>query len=67
MAMGSPSPGGGASKYADDPKKLTCDPAVDPESAPTTTYKGKDYYFCSQGERLRFLMNPVRYMREAGK
>jgi YHS domain-containing protein len=34
---------------------------------PTTTYKGKAYYFCSAAERLRFIMNPETYLKGAGK
>ena len=54
-------------KFADDPKRLTCSPPVDPDSAPTTTYKGKAYYFCTAAERLRFILNPERYLKEGGK
>jgi len=57
-------PAGGAT--ADDPKKLTCAAAVDPDNAPSTTYKGKTYYFCSAADRLRFIMNPVAYLKGAG-
>lgn len=53
-------------KIADDPKKLACSPAVDPDNAPTTTYKGKAYYFCSAAERLRFITNPEAYLKAAG-
>ena len=56
-----------AAKFADDPKKLTCSPAVDPDNAPTTTYKGKAYYFCSAAERLRFIQNPEAYLKAAGR
>ena len=55
-------PAGGAT--ADDPKKLTCATAVDPDNAPSTTYKGKTYYFCSAADRLRFIMNPVAYLKK---
>lgn len=51
---------------ADDPAKLTCATPVDPDNAPTTTYKGKAYYFCSAADRLRFIMNPVGYLKGAG-
>lgn len=51
---------------ADDPKKLTCATAVDPDNAPSTTYKGKTYYFCSAADRLRFIMNPETYLKGAG-
>lgn len=52
--------------FADDPKKLVCSPAVDPDAAPTTTYKGKAYYFCTNAERLRFITNPETYLKEKG-
>lgn len=55
-----------AAKVAGDPKKLACSPAVDPENAPTTTYKGTAYYFCSAAERLRFIQNPEAYLKAAG-
>jgi YHS domain-containing protein len=51
---------------ADDPKKLVCDAAVNPDDAPTTTYRGKRYYFCTAAERLRFIRNPETYLKEAG-
>lgn len=54
-------PAGGA--MAQDPKTLKCSPPVDPENAPTTTYKGKAYYFCTAAERLRFIMNPETYLK----
>jgi YHS domain-containing protein len=37
-----------------------------PDNAPTTTYKGKTYYFCSAAERLRFIRNPETYLKAAG-
>jgi YHS domain-containing protein len=52
--------------FADDPKKLVCSPAIDPDAAPTATYKGKAYYFCTDAERLRFISNPETYLREKG-
>ena len=55
-----------SAKVADDPTKLACSPAVDPDNAPTTTYKGKAYYFCSAAERLRFITNPEAYLKAAG-
>ena len=55
-----------SAKVADDPKKLVCSPAIDPDNAPTTTYKGKAYYFCSAAERLRFITNPEAYLKAAG-
>ena len=41
-----------------DPSKLTCPSGFDPARAPSTTYDGKTYYFCSTGERDRFLTDP---------
>lgn len=55
-----------SAKVSDDPKKLVCSPAVDPDNAPTTTYKGKAYYFCSAAERLRFITNPEAYLKASG-
>ena len=52
--------------FADDPKKLVCATAIDPDQAPTTTYKGKAYYFCTSAERLRFISNPETYLKEKG-
>jgi YHS domain-containing protein len=42
-----------------DPAKLSCVPAIDPETAPKTTYQGKTYYFCSAKERDEFRTNPA--------
>lgn len=53
-------------KTADDPKKLACTPKIDLDNAPTTTYKGKAYYFCTAADRLRFIMNPEAYLKSAG-
>ena len=52
--------------FADDPKKLVCATAIDPDNAATTTYKGKAYYFCTSAERLRFISNPETYLKEKG-
>jgi YHS domain-containing protein len=64
---GHAAPPSGSAKVADDPKKLACSPVIDPENAPTTTYKGKAYYFCSAAERLRFIQNPEAYLKAAGR
>lgn len=48
------------------PKAIDCGDAVDPETAPNATYKGKTYYFCSAAERLRFLLNPETYLKDKG-
>lgn len=52
--------------FATDPKKLVCAQAVDPDAAPSTTYKGTAYYFCSAADRLRFIMNPERALKGGG-
>ncbi len=41
-----------------DPTKLTCPAGFDPARAPTTTYEGKQYYFCSAEDRDKFLTDP---------
>jgi YHS domain-containing protein len=41
-----------------DPAKLTCSPAVGRNTAATTTYEGKTYYFCSAADRGKFLTDP---------
>jgi YHS domain-containing protein len=41
-----------------DPAKLSCVPAIDPRSAPSTIFAGKTYYFCSKRERDEFLKDP---------
>jgi YHS domain-containing protein len=43
-----------------------CAQPVDPETAPSTTYKGKTYYFCSAADRLRFIMNPETALKGGG-
>jgi YHS domain-containing protein len=41
-----------------DPAKLSCAAGFDPATAPTATYQGKTYYFCSTMDRDRFLTDP---------
>jgi hypothetical protein len=41
-----------------DPAKLTCPAGFDPARAPSTTYEGKQYYFCSAEDRAKFLTDP---------
>ena len=41
-----------------DPAKLACPAGFDPAAAPSTTYEGKTYYFCSPEDRDRFLIDP---------
>ena len=56
-----PSGGGGAMimvQTAFDPSKLSCSPQIDPRAAPSTSYEGKTYYFCSESDRAEFLKNP---------
>jgi YHS domain-containing protein len=42
---------------------LTCQPAVDPKTAPRATYNGKAYYFCSAADRDQFLESPAKYLQ----
>jgi len=58
--MGQPAPGGGMImvQTAFDPAKLSCSPAFDPKSAPSTVYEGKTYFFCSEKDRAEFLVDP---------
>lgn len=37
---------------------------VDPATAPSTTYKGKVYYFASAQDRLKFIRNPETYLKK---
>jgi YHS domain-containing protein len=41
-----------------DPSKLSCSPQFDPSTAPSTSYEGKTYYFCSEADRDEFLKDP---------
>jgi hypothetical protein len=41
-----------------DPARLTCSAGFDPARAPSTTYEGKQYYFCSAEDRDKFLTDP---------
>jgi len=52
--------------FATDAKKLVCAQPVDPDTAPSTTYKGKTYYFCSAADRMRFIMNPETALKGGG-
>jgi YHS domain-containing protein len=42
-----------------DPAKLSCVPPIDPKTAPSTTFRGKTYYFCSDADRRNFLKDPA--------
>jgi YHS domain-containing protein len=63
MAPGSDSVSAGPAHFmvqtALDPRRLTCSPAIDPATAPSTRYQGRTYYFCSAAERDEFLTNPA--------
>jgi YHS domain-containing protein len=57
--MGQPVSGGMIMvQTAFDPEKLSCSPAFDPKTAPSTVYEGKRYYFCSEKDRAEFLLDP---------
>jgi YHS domain-containing protein len=43
-----------------------CDKPIDPATAPSTTYKGVTYYFCSAEDRLRFIRNPETFLKKKG-
>jgi transcriptional regulator GlxA family with amidase domain len=43
-----------------------CDMNVDPATAPKSVYKGKTYYFCSQGDKETFDATPDKFV-DAGK
>lgn len=49
----------------DDKGMVTCTMGmtVDPKTAPKATYKGKTYYFCSEGEKKQFEQNPEKFLR----
>lgn len=42
---------------------LTCQPRVDPDTAPRATYLGKAYYFCTTADRDLFLKTPAKYLQ----
>jgi YHS domain-containing protein len=42
---------------------LTCQPRVDPDTAPRATYMGKAYYFCTAADRDLFLKAPAKYLQ----
>lgn len=60
MAMASPGGGGGMImvQTAFDPSRLSCSPPIDSGTAPSTSYEGKTYYFCSEADREEFLKDP---------
>lgn len=42
---------------------VVCSMAIDPKSAPTTTYLGKLYYFCSADHKGQFDANPAEFIK----
>ena len=50
-----------AVKEAIDP---VCQMKVDPKTAPTATYQGQTYYFCSTRDRDIFLKNPAQFIKK---
>ena len=40
-----------------------CQMEVDSKTAPSSTYKGKTYYFCSADDKAAFDKNPDKYVR----
>lgn len=38
-----------------------CGMEVDKANAPTATFKGQTYYFCSEDDKAKFLKNPEQY------
>ncbi|NHB85948.1 YHS domain-containing protein [Tessaracoccus sp. HDW20] len=39
-----------------------CHMDVDPQSSPSENYRGKQYNFCSDGCREKFLQDPASYI-----
>ena len=58
--MSGKSPAPAAAGKAVDP---VCHMEVDPANAPKATHNGKTYYFCSEGEKREFEMNPGAYVK----
>lgn len=56
---------------ADTAATVTVDPArrdtVDLKTAPTATYDGKQYVFCSEADKVRFQRDPTRYISERAR
>jgi len=57
MSDKSPSPAT-AAKVVDP----VCSMEVDPANAPSATYQGKTYYFCSEDDKAKFQKNPEQYV-----
>jgi YHS domain-containing protein len=43
-----------------------CGMEVDPKTAPSATYKGQTYYFCSADEKAKFEKEPEKYVKKEG-
>ncbi|MDQ2979616.1 MAG: YHS domain-containing protein [Acidobacteriota bacterium] len=41
-----------------------CGMEVDPQAAPTASYSGKTYYFCSPDDKAKFEKNPETYVKK---
>ncbi|MBW3564501.1 MAG: YHS domain-containing protein [Acidobacteria bacterium] len=64
MGHGMMHSGEDAAAAAVDP---VCGMKVDPETAPSATYEGKTYYFCSAEEKAQFEKDPQKYLRRSAK
>lgn len=42
-----------------------CGAPVDPQTAPSESYRDETYYFCSEGCRDQFIANPSAFVPEA--
>lgn len=65
--MGSGTMGGmmsGEKKAAQKVTDPVCGMEVDPKTAPSATYKGKTYYFCSPEDKAKFLKDPETYVKK---
>lgn len=51
-----------AAEKAVDP---VCGMEVDPATAPSVTYQGKTYYFCSDGDKAKFEKSPEQYLKKS--
>ena len=51
-----------AANMAVDP---VCGMKVDPKTAPSATYQGKTYYFCSAAEQAQFEKDPASFLRKS--
>lgn len=57
----------GASQTASPAVDPICGLKVDPAEAPTVTYQGHTYHFCSEQHRQSFLKQPAKYVPEEGR